>query len=86
MARPFRLTAGGRGGAPLAEGVTIDLARATVPGGPPVAALPLPPSMGSIKAKNGRLRDMPLQRHATITSRDIFRHLFCVFERVGEDG
>jgi hypothetical protein len=37
-----------------AEGVTIDLARATVPGGPPVAVLPLPPSMGSLKAKNGR--------------------------------
>src|SRR5262249_35310807 len=36
-----------------AEDVTIDLARTTVPGGPPVAALPLPPSMGSIKAKNG---------------------------------
>jgi len=36
-----------------AAGVTIDLARATVPGGLPIAVLPLPPSMGSIKAKNG---------------------------------
>ena len=54
--------------------------------GPLVAALPLQPSTDSIKAKNGRLRDRPLQRHATITSRHIFRHLFCVFERMGEDG
>jgi hypothetical protein len=33
--------------------VTIGLARVTIPRGPPVAALPLPPSMGSIKAKTG---------------------------------
>jgi hypothetical protein len=54
-----------------AEGVTIDLARATVVEGLPIAVLPLPPAMGSIKAKNGRLRDIPLQRHTTITSRHI---------------
>jgi len=36
-----------------AECVTIDLARATVPESPPVAVLPLPPSMGSLKAKTG---------------------------------
>jgi hypothetical protein len=38
-----------------AERGTIDRARATVPESPPVAVLPLPPSMGSLKAKNGRL-------------------------------
>ncbi len=58
-----------------AEGVTIDLARATVPGGLPIAALPLPTTMGSMKAKNGRLCDMPIQGHTTITSRHILRHL-----------
>jgi hypothetical protein len=57
----------------------MDLAGATVPGSPPVAALPLPPSMGSIKTKNGRLRDIPLQRHATSKRRHILRHLFFVF-------
>ena len=39
-----------------AAGVTIDLARATVPGDPLVAVLPLPPSLGSLKANNGRSR------------------------------
>src|SRR5262249_51051703 len=34
--------------------VMIYLASATIPGGPPVAMLPLPPSMDSIKATNGR--------------------------------
>ena len=38
-----------------ASEVTIGLARATIPGGPPVAALPLPPATGSIRAKNSRL-------------------------------
>src|SRR5215467_12810478 len=37
-----------------AESVTIDLARVTVPESPPVAVLPLPPSMDSLKAKNGQ--------------------------------
>jgi hypothetical protein len=49
-------------------------------------ALPLPPAMGSIKAKTGRLRDRPLQRHATIKRRHLIRHLFCVFERGCGDG
>ena len=32
---------------------------------------PPAPAMGSIKTKNGRLRDMPPQRHATIKSHHI---------------
>jgi hypothetical protein len=36
-----------------ASGVTIDPAKATVPGRLPIAVLPLPPAMGSIKVKNG---------------------------------
>ena len=38
-----------------AERVTIDLARATVPESPPVVALSLRPTIGSLKAKTGRL-------------------------------
>jgi hypothetical protein len=38
-----------------AERVTIDLARATVPESPAVVALSLRPSMGSLKAKTGRI-------------------------------
>ena len=51
-----------------------------------MAALPLPPSVSSIKAKNRRLRDVSLQRHATIKNRRLIRHLFFVFERVCGDG
>ena len=65
-----------------AEGVTIDLARATIPGGPPVAALPLPSSMGSIKAKNGRFCDWPLERPVPGKSCPLIRHLFFVFSKV----
>jgi hypothetical protein len=36
--------------------------------------------------ENGRLRDRPRQRHATIKSRHLIRHLFFVFERVCGDG
>jgi hypothetical protein len=38
-----------------AERVTIALARATVPESPPVVALFLRPTIGSLKAKTGRL-------------------------------
>ena len=70
---------------PGAESVTIDLAGATVPGSPPVAALPLPPSMSAIRAKNGRLRDRPRKRPVRGKSGHIMRHLFFVFERVCGD-
>src|SRR5262249_32057241 len=68
-----------------AEGVTIDRARVTVPGSPPVAVLSLPPSMGSIKTTNRRLRDMPCEQPVPGKNHHIKRHLFFFFERVGED-
>jgi hypothetical protein len=50
-----------------------------------MTALPLPPSTGSIKAKNGRLCDKPGDRPVPGKNRYITRHLFFVFKRVYGD-
>jgi hypothetical protein len=56
------------------------------PWGPLAVALPLPPSVGSIKAKNWRLRDTPLQSTPPSQVVTYYVIIFFVFKRVCGDG